>query len=284
MENNNSTFDLPYFDSFFNEVSKKNATLEKLLGRNVHWGYWEDPSKAEVSADDFMIASDNLTRQLIKHASLTPNSQILDVGCGFGGTIALLNEEHTGLNMTGLNIDPRQIERAKTKVLPSIKKENSANFIVGDACELPFASSTFDTVFAVECIFHFPSRERFFKEAARVLKPGGKLILSDFVVNLFLLPVAGFYYLFYHKDVTAIYGKRNSIASRSLYQKLAKKSGFTVDAMVDITSHTLPTYPVIEMYSELFSDNPTGFSRANRYLEIISKRRALRYEVLSFKK
>src|SRR5438034_5931485 len=43
-----------------------------------------------------------------------------------------------------------------------------------DACALPFPDASFDRVLAVECIFHFPSRLRFLKEAARVLKPGGR--------------------------------------------------------------------------------------------------------------
>ena len=116
----------------------------------MHWGYWENPAKIE----------DTLA--------------VLDVGCGFGGTLTSLQTKWQGLNLTGLNIDARQLEVAKKHV-------PNATFIEGDACALPFKEALFDRVLAVECIFHFPSRLKFFQEAARVLNPSGRISLSDFI-------------------------------------------------------------------------------------------------------
>ena len=57
------------------------------------------------------------------------------------------------LEMTGLNIDPRQLEVARKEVLP--ENGNTIDFIEADAVSLPFPDDTFDVVLAVECIFHF---------------------------------------------------------------------------------------------------------------------------------
>ena len=55
-----------------------------------------------------------------------------------------------------------------------------------NACAIPLDSQEFDRLLAVECIFAFPSRQQFFQQAYRLLKPGGKLTICDF------LPVSWF--------------------------------------------------------------------------------------------
>ena len=97
-------------------------------------------------------------------------------------TLANLNETLAAVSLHGINnIDERQAARAAAVVLP--RPGNAVHFVHGDACRLPFASAAFDRVLAVECIFHFPSRRQFFGEARRVLRRGGKLALSDFILR-----------------------------------------------------------------------------------------------------
>ncbi|MEM9006568.1 MAG: methyltransferase, partial [Cyanobacteria bacterium P01_F01_bin.86] len=84
----------------------------------VHWGYWPQPNQADGSVKDFALAAERLCRRVCKAANIQEGDRVLDVGCGFGGTIASLNEHFQQLHLTGLNIDPRQIERANQQVLP----------------------------------------------------------------------------------------------------------------------------------------------------------------------
>lgn len=121
---------------------------------------------------------------LLAAGKVASGQRLLDVGCGFGGTIEQINTEYSAMRLAGLNIDLRQLvaAEAQTKAVNG----NHMSWVAADACELPFEDNSFDRVLAVECIFHFSSRERFLGEAAHVLRPGGYLALSDFTPTIAL--------------------------------------------------------------------------------------------------
>jgi ubiquinone/menaquinone biosynthesis C-methylase UbiE len=283
MSESSRNFALPYFDRIVEGLDQGNPVLEKVVGRNVHWGYWDDPQLAIHTPEDFSVASDRLTERLLNWAKLEPGQDVLDVGCGFGGTMALINETYTDLNLVGLNIDPRQVKRAIDKVQPLAKNGNKISFVAGDACNLPFPDRSQDVVLAVECIFHFPSRRRFFEEVARVLRPNGKLVLCDFLVTILMAPIVVGIYFWFRKSIKMVYGPENKLGSMMGYQYLAKHAGFDIIGVEDMTRHTLPTYKTIRTNAEHSGFDAKTFIRAQSVQEYGSKLGAVKYDIISFR-
>lgn len=104
---------------------------------------------------------------------------LLDIGCGTGGP-ALVLAKDCGAKVTGIDIEPALIERAQA---------NANNAGLGDKVSfklvrpgpLPFDDGTMDAVFSKDALIHVPDKPAMFKDIKRVLKPGGMLVISDWL-------------------------------------------------------------------------------------------------------
>ncbi len=271
---------LPYFDYLLTLLNDGNDVIASSFGRHVHWGYWQQPELAELTTADFEQAAENLSRQVCMAANIQNGLSVLDVGCGFGGTVAHINEHFTNMGLVGLNLDERQLVRAREMVLPMA--ENFIQFQQGDASSLPFADQSYDVVLAVECIFHFPDRERFFQEAHRVLKPGGYLALSDFVPKAAVLPLTNI--KLPDRYSIGFYGKNNVFCSAKHYRKLAERTRFNIQVKRDITGNTLPTYSYLRQLAKLQRDAGKMAMLETALLEILSRLNLVNYYILALQK
>jgi len=159
----------PYFDDLIDAYRRGDTN------RSVHLGYWHDGDDG-----DFAGAQARLDQLMIELAEIHAGQSVLDVGCGFGGTIANINHACRRMRLAGINIDPRQIDICR-RIASSA--DNRVTWQLADAVRLPFVDASFDRVLCVEAMFHFASRRQFFTEAARVLKPGGVMAGTDILIS-----------------------------------------------------------------------------------------------------
>ncbi|PHH58973.1 hypothetical protein CDD81_3977 [Ophiocordyceps australis] len=96
---------------------------------------------------------------------------VLDVGCGVGGPAREI-AKFTGANITGLNNNDYQIERA-THYAAKEGLSDQVKFVKGDFMQMSFKDNSFDAVYAIEATVHAPTLEGIYREIFRVLKPGG---------------------------------------------------------------------------------------------------------------
>lgn len=145
---------------------------------NMHFGYFR--SGLNPFALERML--EEMSHQVLQRLRLAPGSdgRILDMGCGLGATIRLAGREFEKLRIDGITLVPWQIAHAEELTPPALLRDR-VRFHQGDYTASDFANDTYDGVYAVESACHDAgfAKEGFIREAARILKPGQRLVVAD---------------------------------------------------------------------------------------------------------
>ena len=127
--------------------------------------------------DQLHLGGRRATRQMLTQCQLGPTLQVLDVGCGLGGTSRLIAET-AGCRVTGIDLTADFCHLAR-QLSVQLDSELPVCFVQGDAQRLPFADHSFDLIVSQHCLMNLPRAALALGEFRRVLRPGGALLLHE---------------------------------------------------------------------------------------------------------
>lgn len=139
---------------------------------SLHYGIWEDGIRTPAEA----IANTN--RIMMELSGTRENDAVLDAGCGVGGAAIYLCSNKNA-RVTGITLSEKQLAFAK-HLAAEKNVADKVSFHLMDYTQTGFAGESFDVVWACESMTHAADKEAFIKEAYRLLKKGGRLIVCDF--------------------------------------------------------------------------------------------------------
>ncbi len=115
-----------------------------------------------------------VVERLLTQIDLSNVREVLEVGCGVGTLSSHLARKYKW-NVTGIDLDPEQIERARKDRVGN----ECLKFFEADVTQLPFEDREFDMVLSFDVLHHIPNWDKALEEVSRVLKPNGFYVLSD---------------------------------------------------------------------------------------------------------
>jgi tocopherol O-methyltransferase len=146
---------------------------EQVWGEHMHHGYYGPTGKEKKDRRQAQI---DLIEELLKWSGIEQAKEILDVGCGIGGSSLYLAQKFNA-RAVGITLSPVQASRA-TERAQEAGLASEVQFQVADALDMPFADDTFDFVWSMESGEHMPDKAKFLHECYRVLKPGGTFLMA----------------------------------------------------------------------------------------------------------
>ncbi len=194
---------------------------------SLHHGYWDS------SVSSF---SDSLLRMnavLAEKSAIQKDMHVLDAGCGIGGSSIWL-AKNIGCRVTGITLSQRQAKQAQA-LAQRFGLAHLLTFQVADYCHTHFEDGTFDVVWAIESVCYAESKAYFAKEAFRVLKPNGTLIMADAMVEAFEYNQ--------HKTMRTLLDGMlvNYLETPDNWTGFCAKAGFKTSCIENISSYALKT-------------------------------------------
>jgi tocopherol O-methyltransferase len=201
----------------------------ELWGEHVHHGYWVTGKESASQAVEALIqlCADRL--------DVSQGDKICDIGCGYGGTAEFLAARYDA-HITGLTLSAAQAAVARKRV----PAQGGLTIMQADWLANALPDQHFDLAYAIESSEHMQDKQRFFDQAFRTLKPGGRLVVcawlaaehpSNWDVNHLLEPICR-------------EGRMPGMGTETEYRAFGEASGFSVLRVDDISARVARTWRI----------------------------------------
>jgi tocopherol O-methyltransferase len=200
------------------------AIYRGLWGLHVHHGYWRT---GRETPDEAVEALSDLVGEQLGAAA---GGRLVDIGCGYGGTARRFAER--GATVTGLSLSQEQIAHAPPA--PGVELR-CQDWLVNS---LP--SESFDGAYAIESSEHMADKPQFFREARRVLRPDGRLVVCAWLANDQPTP----WQIRHLLEPICREGRLPSMLTADEYRDMARAAGFRCEAYRDISQAVARTWSI----------------------------------------
>lgn len=141
----------------------------------MHFGYFGDGVKSHQ--DSLM----KMNEVLAKLVSISKNDRVLDAGCGYGGS-AIWLAKNIGCEVVGLTVVSYQVREGE-KFAEKYYLSDKVSFKTEDYAHTSFPNHSFTVIWGLESIVHAESKKDFINEAYRLLKTGGRILTSEYMLR-----------------------------------------------------------------------------------------------------
>jgi 27-O-demethylrifamycin SV methyltransferase len=203
-----------------------------LLGEDFHYGYFN------ANGESLDTATNNLTLLMAERGAIGSGLEVLDVGCGIGSPACFLAERYR-CRVTGISTSPAGVEQAQLRA-QRLGCSDRASFRIGDGMDNGMPDASFDRVWILEASHLMPHKDRLLAECARVLRPGGRVVLCDIILRRPLTPAEVLRRSrdFLHLHYAFGHAKLETLAT---YRRFAESAGLAVVESMDISDRIFPT-------------------------------------------
>lgn len=215
--------------------------IEQWDPDDIHFGLFEDndsihfynliPEHEKIKKAGII----RMTEATVKPANIQKTDLVVDAGCGVGGTSIYLAQNY-GCRVIGINISEHQLKIAKQKV-DATQLSSLIQLQYGNCSEhLPLPDHSVDVIVNIESACQYSNRQKFMAECARILKPGGRMAVQDWVATDNISAED------YQKSIGPMCEpwRIASMETPSSYRQLLEKNGLRVVEMVDLNRGVKP--------------------------------------------
>lgn len=202
---------------------------------NIHYGYWESGYEEGVQRKDHRDALERMNAVLAEIAEITAQDTVLDAGCGIAGSAVWLAKTFD-CRVTGVTLCEQHIPLAQ-RFARKHAVDHCCHFFCKDFVDTGFAAASFDVVWVLESSCYAVDKRKFVEEAARLLKPGGRLVVADVFLQQTELSEEEQERMDRSMRGWAI----PNVLSGDQFGSYLHESGFEEISLVEITENILPT-------------------------------------------